>query len=79
MAYPGNGTRDPEFWTVKQAASYLAIAPVTLWKWLRFKPTKKDRIATPPFRRIGRGTIRIPVAAFKEWASRYDSPEQERK
>lgn len=75
-----NGSNGSDWWTVKEAAAYIRVSPITLWAWLRFKPSKRspNRISTPPFRRIGRKTIRIPVAAFKEWASRYDSPEQER-
>ena len=71
-----NGER--RFWTAKEAASYLGISTQTLYDYVKFKPRSEKRVAAPPFRRIGRNTLRFPIQEFVEWANRFDSPEQER-
>lgn len=75
-----NGTNH-EFWTAKEAAAYVRISVDTLYGYCRYKPSKKStvRIAIPPFRRIGRNKLLFPVAEFKEWTRRFDTPQQERK
>lgn len=67
------------FWTAKEAARYLKISPTTLYAYCypkKPKNSKRARVATmpPPFRRIGRGLIRFPIAEFKAWANQLDYP-----
>jgi len=80
MGINGNG-KERRFWTAKEAADYLVIHVNTLYGYCRFKPNKTTRlrVSVPPFRRIGRNVLRFPIDEFKEWANRFDQPEQERK
>ena len=68
------------FWTAKEAAAYVGVHVRTLYDWCNFKPGKTtgQRISIPPFRRLGRNLLRFPIDEFKEWADRFDSPQQER-
>lgn len=77
----GANGNEHAFWTAKEAAAYVRINVETLRGYCRYKPSKKSkyRIAIPPFRRIGRNKLLFPIAEFKEWTRRFDTPQQERK
>ncbi len=67
---------DKRFWSVREAAAYIPVSPLTLYEMIRvasggaptYKKAKRPITQPPPFRRFGRNKIMIPVEAFKKWA-----------
>lgn len=58
-------TADEELWTVKEAAKFLRINPVTMWRYAKI-PEKKGG---PTVYRIGtnKTMIRLPKQKFLAW------------
>jgi len=63
---------EKNFWSVKEAARYLGIAPLTLYCWIAPKKycNPKTPGTRPPFYRFG-PSIRIPITEFKNWTEQF--------
>lgn len=69
----GKPNAEKSFWTVKEAARYLSIAPMTLYCWIKPQTQKKPSrlLGPPPLYRFGPNCIRFPINEFIEWAENF--------
>lgn len=56
--------QDPQFLTLKEAATLLRVSMTTIYEYTR-KRSRKDGM---PVQRFGRNCIRIPRDKFLKWA-----------
>jgi len=64
---------EKRYWTVKDAARYLNISPVTFYGWLTDQGVKRPVKlfgSKPPHCRFGVNVIRIPIKEFIEWVNK---------
>ena len=53
------------YWTVKEAAQYFRVSPRTIYNWIDFGYLRAIKVGK------GKGTIRIPEDAIKEFENKH--------